>query len=195
MAADLFRSGGGPQRVCRRPSGLAGQHRGERLESAAASRACFLKTISTHGAAFTLPSSFSSARHTIFCIAARRWTSCQRNEGALALLANVELGAVCLVAALIAPLFAERELRQSILSLMGLAIPEEGVRPELPVGMMQFRIVYVAVVIACGIAWYLVRRKTFDDERRTGTPSDGDPNLERLACLFGHTGGPRPCRC
>lgn len=112
-----------------------------------------------------------------------------KKRGRLALLANVELGAVCLVAALIAPLLAARELRQSILSLMGLAIPGESARPQQPEGMMQFRIMYVAVVIACGIAWYLVRRKTFDEERRTGTPSGGDPNLERLGVYLGVLAG------
>jgi hypothetical protein len=62
-------------------------------------------------------------------------------------------------------------------------------RSRRPEGLMQLRLVYVGIVTACGIAWYLVRRTTFDEERRTGTPSDGDPNLERLGVYLGLLAG------
>ena len=55
--------------------------------------------------------------------------------------------------------------------------------------MTAFRILYVAVVTALGLAWYLARRKTFDEERRRGTPGDGDPNLERLGVFLGLLAG------
>jgi len=86
---------------------------------------------------------------------------------------------------LIAPLFAERELAQSIRNLLGLAIPEEAPRSQRLEGMMQFRMMYVAIVTAGGIAWYLFRRKTFDEQKGTGTSSGGDPNLERFGLYVG----------
>src|SRR5262245_45390695 len=55
--------------------------------------------------------------------------------------------------------------------------------------MMQLRLLYVGFVTACGIAWYLLRRRTFDEERRTGTPSEGDPNLDRLGVSLGLLAG------
>ena len=54
---------------------------------------------------------------------------------------------------------------------------------------MQLRLLYFGFVTACGIAWYLLRRQTFDEERRTGTPSDGDPNLDRLGVYLGLLAG------
>ena len=54
---------------------------------------------------------------------------------------------------------------------------------------MQLRLFYVGFVTACGMAWYLLRRRTFDEERRTGTPSDGDPNLDRLGVYLGLLAG------
>jgi hypothetical protein len=105
-------------------------------------------------------------------------------------LTNVELGAVCLVAALVTLLFAEREVLHSIRDLLGLVLPRRAVRsllPEAPTN--QFRMMYVGIVTVCGIAWYLVRRKTFDEERRRGTPRDGDPNFERLAVYLGLLAG------
>jgi hypothetical protein len=83
---------------------------------------------------------------------------------------NVEWGAVGVVAALTAPLFAGRE---AILSL----------------GALRLQLMYVSFVMACGITWYLIRRRTFDEERRTATPTGGDPNLERLGLYLGLLAG------
>jgi hypothetical protein len=90
-----------------------------------------------------------------------------------------------LVAALIAPLFAGSELRQAFLDLMRLVSPETSAGPKQSEGTTTVRILYVALVTALGLAWYLVRQKTFDEERGRGTPDDGDPNLERLGVSLG----------
>ncbi len=112
--------------------------------------------------------------------AKRKWTG---------ILANVEWGAVCLVAALIALLFAERDISQSVRDLLGRALPERIVRSLLPEGILQFRMMCVGFVIVCGTVWYLLRRKTFDEEKSRGTPTDGDPNLERLGVYLGVLAG------
>jgi hypothetical protein len=110
-------------------------------------------------------------------------------RGWKALFANVELGAVLVVTALIAPLFAGSELRQSFLELMRPVRPDASAGARPAEGTMAFRILYVAMVAAGGLAWYLVRRKTFDEERRRGTPDGGDPNMERLGVSLGLLAG------
>jgi hypothetical protein len=102
------------------------------------------------------------------------------DRGWKALLANMEVGALLLVAALIAPLFAGRELRQAFVDLVQPIGPGASAGPRQLEGATTFRVLYVATVTALGLAWYLARRKTFDEERRRETPGDGDPNLERL---------------
>jgi hypothetical protein len=87
-----------------------------------------------------------------------------------AMVTNLEWGAVCVIAALTVPLFTGREVVQSL-------------------GDLHLQLLYVGFVIACGVAWYLIRRKTFDEERKTGTPIDGDPNLERLGLYLGLLAG------
>src|SRR4029077_12262755 len=110
-------------------------------------------------------------------------------QGWKALIANMEVGALLLVAALIAPLFVGRELRQAFLDLMHLVNPGASAGPRQSEGTTAFRILYVATVTALGLAWYLARRKRFDEERRRGTPGDGDPNLERLVVFLGLLAG------
>jgi hypothetical protein len=110
-------------------------------------------------------------------------------RGCKARIANVEVGALLLVAALIAPLFAGRELRQAFLGLMRLVSPGASAGPRQSEGAAAFRVLYVAMVTALGLAWYLVRRKTFDEERGKGTPGEGDPNLERLGVYLGLLAG------
>jgi len=111
------------------------------------------------------------------------------DQGWKAFIANMEVGALLLVAALIAPLFAGRELRQAFLDLMHLVSPGAPAGPRQSEGTTAFRILYVAMVTALGLAWYLARRKTFDEERRKGSPGDGDPNLERLGVFLGLLAG------
>jgi hypothetical protein len=112
-----------------------------------------------------------------------------KGRGGKALIANTELGALLLVAALIAPLFAGSELRRSFLDLIRLVRPEASAGPRPTEGAMAFRILYVAFVTTLGLAWYLVRRKAFDEERRRGTPDVGDPNVERLGLSLGVLAG------
>ena len=110
----------------------------------------------------------------------RGWKAC---------IANVDVGALLLVAALIAPLFAGTELRQAFLDLMQPVSPGASAGPRLSEGATTFRVLYAATVTALGLAWYLARRKTIDEERRRGTPGDGDPNLERLGVYLGLLAG------
>ncbi len=75
--------------------------------------------------------------------------------------ANVEWGAVCLAVALVVGLFISgREF-------------------------LRYAMLYLAIVMALGIAWYLVRRTTFEEEKARTTPTGGDPNLERLGLYLG----------
>ena len=61
--------------------------------------------------------------------------------------------------------------------VIGLFIPQTDIR--------QYSIVYIAIVLSLGIAWYFVKRTTFEKEKATGTPIDGDPNLDRLGVYLG----------
>jgi hypothetical protein len=54
-----------------------------------------------------------------------------------------------------------------------------------PRDMMRYGTYYYGVVIALGLGWYLLNCQTFDEEKRLGTPIDGDPNLERLGLYLG----------
>jgi hypothetical protein len=110
-------------------------------------------------------------------------------RGRKAFIANMEVGALLLVAALIAPLFAGRDMREAFLALMHLVRPEASVRPGPSPTMAVFLILYTGAVTALGLAWYLVRRKTFDEVAARGTPGDGDPNLERLGLFLGLLAG------
>lgn len=103
----------------------------------------------------------------------------------MGLLSHMDWGAVCLVAAFIVPVLADLRLRQSIFSLLHLAVPDDTQEPEMSDGMIQFRILCVALATAAGIGWYLVRRTLFDQERSKNTPYDGDPNIERLGLFLG----------
>jgi hypothetical protein len=110
------------------------------------------------------------------------------NQGRKPFIANMEVGALLLVAALIAPLFAGSELRQAFLDLMRRVSPGAAAGPRQS-DVTTFRILYVAAVAALGLAWYLARRKRFDEERRKGSTGDGDPNLERLGVYLGLLAG------
>jgi hypothetical protein len=88
--------------------------------------------------------------------------------GRRAQFANVEWPGLFLVAALIAPLFAA---------------------PRPADGIMMFRTLYTALVTAAGLAWYLVRRETYDEESKPGAANDGAPNLERLGLYLGLLAG------
>jgi hypothetical protein len=88
--------------------------------------------------------------------------------------ANVELGALGLAAALIAPLFWPALVSQ-VVGFVGLLT-----RSPQTTGA-----IYLGLVMALGIAWYVLRRPTFDEEKRRTTPPGGDPNLERLGLYLG----------
>ncbi len=48
---------------------------------------------------------------------------------------------------------------------------------------------YLAAVILVGTGWYFVFLRRFAAERGSGTPAEGDPNLERLGLALGLLGG------
>jgi hypothetical protein len=48
---------------------------------------------------------------------------------------------------------------------------------------------YLAAVILVGTSWYFVCLRGFAAERRSGTPAEGDPNLERLGLALGLLAG------
>jgi hypothetical protein len=110
-------------------------------------------------------------------------------RGWRAFIANMQVGTLLLMAALVAPLFAGRDLREAWLALMHLVRPEASAGPGQPATMTVFLILYTGAVTALGLAWYLVRRKTFDVEPGRATPGDGDPNLERLGLFLGLLAG------
>jgi hypothetical protein len=61
---------------------------------------------------------------------------------------------------------------------------------DLPwVGTLKFAsqnlMFYTPAVMGLGIGWFLVRRATFEQEKLIGTPTDGDPNLERWGLYLG----------
>jgi hypothetical protein len=49
--------------------------------------------------------------------------------------------------------------------------------------------VYVLVVLAAGLAWYLLHRGAADTKRAVNTPPGGDPNLERWGLYLGLLAG------
>lgn len=100
-------------------------------------------------------------------------------------LTRVEWGAVCVVAAFIAPVVADLKIRQAVFALLRMEVPGDTQSPEMSDEMIQFRVLCVALVTLVGIGWYFLRRKTFDQERAKNTPASGDPNLERLGVYLG----------
>jgi hypothetical protein len=47
----------------------------------------------------------------------------------------------------------------------------------------------LAVVMLLGIAWFLLGRRRFEDEKLATTPADGDPNLDRFGLALGLLAG------
>lgn len=106
------------------------------------------------------------------------------NNGAkknvIGLFANIEFGTVVFVTLLVAPLFIPKELVAAARGLLTRIGMENAAQATTVKRLFLIRLVCIGLAVAFGVAWYFVRRKTFDAERTALTPNDGDPNFERL---------------
>ncbi|HET6323147.1 MAG TPA: hypothetical protein VFG04_00495 [Planctomycetaceae bacterium] len=59
---------------------------------------------------------------------------------------------------------------------------------ELATGIATMELTLLAVMLL-GTGWYFLRRSRFEEEKQRGTPTDGDPNVERLGLYLGLLAG------
>lgn len=93
--------------------------------------------------------------------------------------------AVCVVVALTAPLFAKPTLESVALVLLRTCVADPIATRWLTLATLMVHLLYIATVIGCGMIWYFARRSQLEAERDRSTPSNGDPNLERLGIWLG----------